>query len=204
MYQFPTQESITITHCPHQTALLLGAPPPTTTNRRWVVREEDAVPFGIPGEPAQIRVTRKYLSHSPRGAFHAPNQGRGGLSFETTPFPTLTDSGLVTMTEVLWKTLTRTTGPYFLALETKVMRRRLSTTRDVKIIRSTRAQLEKQGAPSQGWGALKVLEPRFCLGVNSAELHPPLASVSTSMKTRFLLFSFAPKGCSGIQAVSWL
>ena len=66
-----------------------------------------------------------------------------------------------------------------------------------------RAQLEKQGAPSQGWGALKVLEPRFCLGVNSAELHPPLASVSISMKTGFLLF-FAPKDCAGIQAISWL
>lgn len=34
--------------------------------------------------------------------------------------PTLTDSGLVTMTEVLWKTLTLTTGPYFLALGTEV------------------------------------------------------------------------------------
>lgn len=33
--------------------------------------------------------------------------------------PTLTDSGLVTMTEVLWKTLTLTTGPYFLALGTE-------------------------------------------------------------------------------------
>ena len=71
---------------------------------------------------------------------------------ETTLFPTLTDSGLVTMTEVLWKTLTRTTGPYFLALETKVMRRRLSTTRDVNIIRSAQVQLEKQGVPSLGVG----------------------------------------------------
>lgn len=52
---------------------------------------------------------------------------------ETTLFPTLTDSGLVTMTEVLWKTLTRTTGPYFLALETKVTQERLSTTEDVTI-----------------------------------------------------------------------
>lgn len=60
----------------------------------------------------------------------------------------MTDSGLVTMTEVLWKTLTRTTGPYFLALETKVMQRRLSTTRDVNIIRSAQAQLEKEGVPS--------------------------------------------------------
>lgn len=80
--------------------------------------------------------------------FHVPNQGRGGLSFEIMLLPTLTDSGLVTMTEVLWKTLTRTTGPYFLALETKVMQRRLSTTRDVNIIRSAQAQLEKQGVPS--------------------------------------------------------
>lgn len=46
-----------------------------------------------------------------------PGKGR---PLATEPSPTLTDSGLVTMTEVLWKTLTLTTGPYFLALGTKV------------------------------------------------------------------------------------
>lgn len=67
-----------------------------------------------------------------------PSQGGGGLPSETTLSPTLTDSGLVTMTEVLWKTLTRTTGPYFLALGTKVMQRRLSATRDVNVISQPR------------------------------------------------------------------
>lgn len=52
---------------------------------------------------------------------------------ETTVLPTLTDSGLVMMTEVLWKTFTRTTGPYFLALESKVTQERLSTPRDVNV-----------------------------------------------------------------------
>lgn len=117
-----------------------------------------------------------------------PSQGGGGLPSETTLSPTLTDSGLVTMTEVLWKTLTRTTGPYFLALGTKVMQGRLSTTRDVNVIRSAQAQLEKQGISSLGVGRggaglSRGLGPRFCLAVDSLLSHiPPLPSVSKSMK----------------------
>lgn len=65
----------------------------------------------------------------PQAEFHVPTPGMGrAIPMKTMLLPTLTDSGLVTMTEVLWKTLTRTTGPYFLALETKVTQRRLSTT----------------------------------------------------------------------------
>lgn len=76
-----------------------------------------------------------------------PREGKGrALPIETSLLPTLTDSGLVTMTEVLWKTLTRTTGPYFLALETEMTQRRLSTTGDVNIITTQR---EDQGVPSQ-------------------------------------------------------
>lgn len=48
----------------------------------------------------------------------SPTNQREDMATEASP--TLTDSGLVTMTEVLWKTLTLTTGPYFLALGTKV------------------------------------------------------------------------------------
>ena len=51
------------------------------------------------------------------------------------------------MTEVLWKTLTRTTGPYFLALESKVTQRRLSTPRDVGA--TSQVQQEEQGTPPQ-------------------------------------------------------
>lgn len=40
-----------------------------------MVREEDAVPFGIPGEPAQIRVTLQCLSHSPWGSISCPQPG---------------------------------------------------------------------------------------------------------------------------------
>lgn len=65
----------------------------------------------------------------------------------TALLPTLTDSGLVMMTEVLWKTLTLTTGPYFLALETKMTQRRLSAVGDMNIIITTRR--EDQGVPSQ-------------------------------------------------------
>lgn len=66
------------------------------------------------------------------GTAHAPGPGKPlrspskGAAPGTTWPPTLTDSGLVMMTEVLWKTLTRTTGPYFLALETEVSRKRRS------------------------------------------------------------------------------
>lgn len=76
---------------------------------------------------------------------------------ETTLFLTLTDSGLVTMTEVLWKTLTRTTGPYFLALETKVTQRRLSMTRDSNITHPGPAG--ETGCPTQE-GAHHGLEPQ--------------------------------------------
>lgn len=82
---------------------------------------------------------------------------------ESTLLPTLTDSGLVTMTEVLWKTLTRTTGPYFLALETKMTQSSLLALGDVNIIITT--QQEGQGVPSQGLSHT-----------------PQWVSVSTSMK----------------------
>lgn len=51
------------------------------------------------------------------GPVSPTNQGKEDMATDTSP--TLTDSGLVTMTEVLWKTLTLTTGPYFLALGTR-------------------------------------------------------------------------------------
>lgn len=56
---------------------------------------------------------------SPWGRVSPAHQGKGRTS-QRESSPTLTDSGLVTMTEVLWKTLTLTTGPYFLALGIKV------------------------------------------------------------------------------------
>lgn len=68
-----------------------------------------------------------------------------------TLLPTLTDSGLVTMTEVLWKTLTRTTGPYFLALETKVTRKRLSTAGDMNVTGPGPAG--ETGHPTPGLGS---------------------------------------------------
>lgn len=82
---------------------------------------------------------------------------------ETTLFPTLTDSGLVTMTEVLWKTLTRTTGPYFLALETKVTQRRLSTPGDVSI--TCPGPAGETGCPLPGGGSPRAWGPGSVLGL---------------------------------------
>ena len=89
-------------------------------------------------------------------------EGKGLPPMESTLLPTLTDSGLVTMTEVLWKTLTRTTGPYFLALETKMTQSSLLALGDVNIIITT--QQEGQGWrhggiwSGRGWSGLECLD----------------------------------------------
>lgn len=118
------------------------------TPKQWVVREKDAIRFWILGKPAQTLVPLGQFPTVPGVKFHAHNPGKGRpLPMESTLLPTLTDSGLVTMTEVLWKTLTRTTGPYFLALETRMTQRKLSAMGEVTIILTT--QQEDQGVPSQ-------------------------------------------------------
>lgn len=101
------------------------------------------LPFGASENQPKCVWLELFSYDSPQAKFPAPCLGeRRALLMKITLLPTLTDSGLVTMTEVLWKTLTRTTGPYFLALETKVIRKRLSKS-------PAQAQLEKQGIPPQ-------------------------------------------------------
>lgn len=121
-----------------------------------------------------------------------PRLGEGrALLIKITLLPTLTDSGLVTMTEVLWKTLTRTTGPYFLALETKVTRKRLSTTGDVNV--TSLGPAGETGRPTPGPGSPRA---SGCLAAESC----PALGLSLHFREMGLPHpSFAPKVALGIQ-----
>lgn len=131
--------------------------------------------------------------------FPIPPQRRGGLSPWNALLLTLTDSGLVTMTEVLWKTLTRTTGPYFLALETKGRRRGPSTTSEVSVISPGAAG--EAGAPFQE-GVNMSLGPGLCPAADSLLVTSLLGLSFHSHEIRLRHASFAPNACAGNPAIS--
>lgn len=184
-------------YSPHIKQPCLRSPP----NDGWL-EEKMPYPFGSLGNQPKCRWLWNISPTVYRAKFPAPIPvKRRAFPMETTQLPTLTDSGLVMMTDVLWKTLTRTTGPYFLALEIKVPQRRLSATGEV--ISLAQVQMRKRVSPPRR-GLSMGLGLRLCPVVDSQLSHlPPWASVSTSIKIGLLHYS-TPKGCAGNQAISCL